>query len=201
MIKFSTRHNLIYPLQLLIWNTLRDIESIFINKYYNFNKFFILTSLMFLGEFLAGLIFYLYQKKVMPKHKKGKISKIIPIVFLKAKHSLVKDGKSKIIFLLITSGFCDFVQFIVLFQTSIFPTISDSFSLRLRGTYIINFALFYYFILKLPIFKHQLFSLIVIGICITIIIITEFIFQDINIFLSYGGFFLCFFIHINSYII
>jgi len=67
-----------------------------------------------------------------------------------------------------------------------FVILSNTLELRLRGTYTINTALFYYFALRFPIFKHQLFSLILIGICVIFIIITEFIFQEINIFLSYS---------------
>ena len=69
-------------------------------------------------------------------------------------------------------------------------TISGSLEQRLRGSFTINNAFFYYFALKLPIFKHQFFSLTVIGICLFIIILTEFIFQEFNIFLTLGQFFL-----------
>ena len=63
----------------------------------------------------------------------------------------------------------------------------------------ISSALFFYYLLKLDIFKHQFVSLLIIGICLIIIIICEFIFQDINIFLTYGEFgikiLLIFFVH------
>ena len=45
----------------------------------------------------------------------------------------------------------------------------------------------------MPLFKHQKFSLIIISFCLIIIIITEFIFQEFNIFLSYGQFILALF--------
>ena len=63
MIKFALRRNLIYPLQLLIFSSVRDIEKELLRHYYVFDYSLILTSLMFIGEILAGLIIYLYQKK------------------------------------------------------------------------------------------------------------------------------------------
>ena len=71
--------------------------------------------------------------------------------------------------------------------------------MRLGGILTISSALFFYYLLKLDIFRHQFFSLLVIGICLIIVIITEFFFQDINIFLTYGDFgikmLLIFFVH------
>ncbi len=61
MIKFAFRRNLIYPLQFLIWNILREVECSLISYFYNLNNLLIYTQLMFLGELFGGLIFYLYQ--------------------------------------------------------------------------------------------------------------------------------------------
>ena len=36
VIKFATRRNLIYPLQYLIYNVLRDTESTLVDKYFNY---------------------------------------------------------------------------------------------------------------------------------------------------------------------
>ena len=188
MIKCALRHNSIFPFQFLIWTFFRDIETTLISYFFDLDYLLIYTPLMFLGEFLAGLTFYLYQKQFLSKKKKGKITNFMPIQFVKAKHRLIKDSKTKIIFLLITTGASDFVQFVILLQTSKFMTLSGSLEQRLRGIFTINYALFYYYILRLPIFKHQIFSLIIIAICIIIVIITEFIFQEINIFLSYVEF-------------
>ena len=72
--------------------------------------------------------------------------------------------------------------------------ISNSLQTRL-GAIITLFCAFYYkYVLKLPIFKHQILTLIIISTCLIIILILEFIFQDINIFLSYGNFALALFI-------
>ena len=68
--------------------------------------------------------------------------------------------------------------------------ISGSLESRLGGFLTIFDALFYYYILRFPIFRHQFLSLIVIGICLLIVIICEFIFQGFNIFLTVGDFIL-----------
>ena len=92
-------------------------------------------------------------------------------------------------FLIIISAFFDLIQFML--TTAIVPkflNISGSLVSRLSSILTITDALFYYFVLRLDIFKHQFFSLIIIGICLIFVIITEFIFQEINIFLTYSDF-------------
>ena len=188
MLKFAIRRNLIYPMQYLLWTVLRDVESYLIGYFLDLNNLFIYTPLMFLGELLAGLIFYLYQKQFFSKNKIKKFSHFFTPEFIKSKQDLAKDGKITIIFIIFSIGLYDFIQFFLSFPISKFITISGSLEQRLRGTFTITTALFYYYILRLPIFKHQLFSLVIIGICVLIVIITEFIFQEFNIFLSYGQF-------------
>ena len=107
------------------------------------------------------------------------------------RHYIIKLDK-KIYFLIFTSAFFDFVYFVVSLSIYKFINISGTLEQRLRGSYTINYSLFYYYVWRLPIFKHQFCSLTLIGICIIIIIITEFIFQEFNIFLSFGQFFIVF---------
>ena len=77
--------------------------------------------------------------------------------------------------------------------SAIYKCILTIFS-RSKGLLIIFDALFYYYDLRLPVLRHQLFCLIIIGSCLLIIIITEFVFQEINIFLSYQQFIQIFFL-------
>ena len=104
MLKFALRRNLRYPLQLLIWNTLRDIENILIKKIFKFKNLEISTQLMFLGELIDGLIFYLYNKIISAKDI-GRKSSIFNLGINKAKNETAKDGQLKIFFLLF---FCCF---------------------------------------------------------------------------------------------
>ena len=68
MIKFALRNNLKYPLELLIFSFLRDLDNILIDYFFNFDSL-IYMSLMFLGEFFFGLIIYLYQTSFLNKNK------------------------------------------------------------------------------------------------------------------------------------
>ena len=99
---------------------------------------------------------------------------------------IAPDGKIKIYILIIFCAFFDWIQFMIwTVNVPLFENISGSLVSRLSGITIIINALFYYFILRLPIFKHQMFSLIIICICSIIIITTEFFFQEITIFFTY----------------
>ena len=190
MIKFALRKNLKYPFQLL-WNIVRNIETILISELFNYDGSLLYTPIMFLGEFSAGLIIYIYEKQFFPKDDKiEKQKKSNKIILIHSKYNFAKDSDKKILFLIFYASFCDFVQFVMTLQFAKFINISDSLELRLRGFFTIYDALFYYYVLRFSIFRHQFLSLIIIGLFLVIIIIIEFIFQDINIFLSYRLFIL-----------
>ena len=95
------------------------------------------------------------------------------------------DGTCKIMFLIFCAGLMDFVQTVISLYTPKFSNISSSIGSRLGGFLTIVDALYYYFVLRFSILRHQFFSLCGIGICLIIIIITEFIFQEFNIFLRF----------------
>ena len=187
--KFALRRNLIYPFQLIIWNTLRKLEMILINHLFDFDNSLIYTTLMFLGEFFSGFLIYLYQQKSLCK-KKNKEVKFMSVSLIESNNDmLIPDGKWKINFLIFVISFVDWVEFII--WTVCIPKyigISDSIVFRLNCIITIAGALFYRYVLKLTIFKHQLFSLIVISICLIIIIITEYLFQEFNFFLTVKDF-------------
>ena len=188
MIKAAIRPNLKYPLQLLLYNELRNIEAILVYSLLKFGDSLVFTPLMFLGEFLSGLIIYLYQNKILKKNKGP--GKYMNLKLVKTKNKVKKiDGILKIIFILFCCALFDLVQFVLSINTPQFINVSASVSSRIGGFLTIFDSLFYYFVLRLPIFRHQLFCLIIIGICLLLIIIFEFIFQEINIFLTYGHLF------------
>ena len=198
IIKFAWRRNLIYPLQLLIWTFLRKVLTIILSKEFNFSKSVIFTLLMFLGEFFAGLILFLYQRSFLIKKEAQTTSKQI-LIYTQSEMKR-PDSKIKILCLIFFAGYFDFIEFIL--STNYIPKFiksSGSLESRLGGILTISSALFFYYLLKFPIFRHQFFSLLIIGICLIIVVISEFIFQEINIFLTYGYFLLkillIFFVH------
>ena len=162
MIKFALRRNLIYPFQYLLWNVIRDIERDLIRYFFGLKDLTITTPLMFLEEFLAGLIFHLHQKKNISKNKNGNDTNSSAFQFIQAKYKIIKGNRIKIIFFIFTIALYDFVQFFLAFPLSKFINLSESLAERLKGTYTIITAIFSYYKLGLPIFKHQYFSLIVI---------------------------------------
>ena len=191
MIKFSLRPNLIHPLQYLIYHQLRNVDAKLITYFYKFNSELIYCSLMFMGEFIFGLIFYLRHKRFVTKNKnvKNKSKRHMHIELIKTESRLrAIDSVVKIIFLIFSATTYDILEFIIIFKTPKIINVSISFQDRLRGFMTIINALFYYYILLLPIFRHQLLSLIIIGLCLLIIIAGEFIFQEFNIFLNYYDF-------------
>ena len=178
MIKFAYRKNLIYILQLIIWNLLRKIEKTIISKGLGFGASSIFTLLMFLGDFIFGLIIYLYQLQFLKKNK-DEPSKFMSITLLHKENELVPpDSKLKIYTLLFFASFFDFIEFTLsIYTLQKFVKVSPSLQSRLSGILTISSALFFYYVLKLQIFRHQFFSLLIIGGCLLIIITTEFFFQ------------------------
>ena len=197
IIKFAWRHNLIYPIQLLIWTFLRKIDTILLDNLFGFSISILFTLLMFLGELFGGLILYFYHRYSMKNKEKKKKKQIF---YYKRNKIKGADSIIKIICLLFLSSFFDFIEFILsTYFVPKFLNSSGSLELRLGGILTISSALFFYYLLKFNISRHQFFSLLIIGICLLIVILTEFCFQDINIFITYGYFILkivlIFFVH------
>ena len=188
MLKFAIRRNLIFPLQLLIWNTIRDIDIFLVKYFFDYNEPGFYAFLMSLGQFLAGLIFYLYYKRMLTKPSKVKSAFVYNLGIIRTKKEAVIDSKIKINILLFFAAFLDLLVFIIFLHYDDLTIISYSLEQRLGGIFTVYLAIFYYYLLKFPIYKHQIFSLVIIGICILIIIITEFMFVEFDIFLSYTRF-------------
>ena len=68
-IKIGLRNNLIYILMLIIFNLLRKIDLIVLDRVFEFNSSILFNIFMFSGEFLAGLIIYRYQISFLPNKK------------------------------------------------------------------------------------------------------------------------------------
>ena len=203
MIKFVSRPNIIYLVQLIIWNVLRKIEKTIISEVFDFGSSTIFSLLMFIGEFLAGLILARYQNKFLNTRSSTltNTSTRTTINLIQNKNEITRPDNVFILYILLfITAFYDFVEFTLsVSYLGKFYNISGSLESRLGGILTISAALFFYFLLKFQIFKHQFFSLLTIGICLILVIISEFIFQEIDIFLSYGKFvgalFIIFLIH------
>ena len=187
MIKIGIRKNLIYPLMLIITTSIRKIDSILMIKINNFEASLFLTFIMFFGEFVFGIIIYLSNLLFLTKNKKSKEnasrnSSLLGIKLIQRKSKLkIPDKKYKIYFIIFMTTFFDFNVFLL--QTYYLPGfykfVSVTLIIRLRSTLTICSAFLCYFLLKMPIYRHHIFSLIIIIICLIIIIFTEYIYERI----------------------
>ena len=183
MIKYATRRNLKYPLLLLLFNTLRDIDYNLIRSLLDFHYLSILHILMFFGEFLGGLIYYIKEIKFLSKNKRKNSIQFTNIGYYKQNQNLPKDKIVKIIFLIFVASFHDFVQFLISITLLIYLDYSIIFEQRFRGFLTIYTALLSYCLLRLNIYKHHRISIYFILICLIILAIIEIIFmRSTNIF-------------------
>ena len=170
-IKIGIRHNLFYPMMTIIFSFFRGLVSVFIDKNIKFNDQSILTLLLvfFLSEFFSGAYFYKRQKKFLskkPTEKKG--SKTSPIDEYNS-----NNNKLKLHLLLLADSFFVLVEFLITtYYLKKVAGLSKSLDIRLRSILTFWTSFFCLFLLKMPIAKHQLCSLIIIIICLILIIIS-----------------------------
>ena len=190
MIKIGIRKNLIYPTIFSISSLLRDIQFIFIeNRIENIGL--LLSLNVSLAEALSGFIFYRFHINFLKQGKKEETnSTIMGIKLIKPKKKKIKNPDSNLmIFIYIfIAGLFDFSFFDlnVFFSPSNSHNysskiyISPSLNIRLRAILTFYSAILSYILLKIPIYKHQKCSLIVLGFCLISFLIIEISFLYIN---------------------
>ena len=178
MIKIGIRHNLIYPIIYSSSDFLRQIDSILMKTFIDFKGSLLLTLIMFFAEFISGFIFFTIEKKIFKKKNIDENSKFMGIKIIQAPQSIIikRDKCFKIyifIFLAALFDFLDFANKTFYIQEYI---VQDKFLClyeRIKGILIICSAILCYYLLKIPIYKHQSFSLLIIFVCLLIVIILE----------------------------
>ena len=187
-IKIGIRNNLLYPMIMIISTLCRQIDSKVMNKVIEFNGgSLLLTQLMFLSEFIFGLILFNYNKKLMSKQKTNDEKIMFMGIKLNPKKAEISlaDGSLKIYIFIFLVAYFDFIEFVLkefyLPHLSVFNSVklSKSLDLRLRGILVISSALFCYFLLKFPAYKHKKVSLLIIVISLVLVIISEY-FRELN---------------------
>ena len=188
MMKVSPRRNLIYVFLLILCYNFRKITLKFVSYIFGFTDSIIFTTLMFLGEFFTGLIIKQHQKKYITKNKI--LNPVLTLVKLKMEKDKL-DSNWKIYSIYFLLAYADFIEFTIsVLYVPKFQGISGSLETRLCGLVIIFTSIMYYYILKYPLLRHQIFSLIVVGICLAIIIMSETYFQKDNIHMSASNYLL-----------
>lgn len=178
MIKITTRRNLLYPLMLFIFSICREIDSLLIGRI-GFSGSLLLTFLMFFAEFIAGFCLFIYHITFL--YRKN-TSKFMGIKLIQAPSDIKHpDNIFKIYFLIFMAAYFDFIEFIIttIYISKYYSDASKTLYIRQRCILTLFTAFFCYYLLKFKIFKHQVFSLIVILVCLIGIIISEYIFEEL----------------------
>ena len=175
MIKLGRRHNLIYAMMFVIFNILRKIDSIIMKNHMEFHGSLLLTIIMFIADFISGLIVYLYNLKYL---KEKEASKFMGIELIQAPSNIESpDSSFKIFILLFMASYLDFEEYLLssFYIPETFQDVSISIEWRLKSIIICVSALLCYFCLRFPIFKHQLITILIIAVCLILVILTEII--------------------------
>ncbi len=179
MIKIGNRHNLIHPLLLTLFIALRRIESIVMAKIYNFEGPFLLSVLIFLSKFIFGLYAYYYSNKEI-KIQNRPNTKYFGLILVKLNNEIkLHDKWYKITILIILASYFDFAGTVVR-QFYIKISQNNTIEKSVRSFQVFSSAIFCYLTLKTNIYRHHLFSLIIIFFCLILIFIAEMLCVEID---------------------
>ena len=189
MIKIGIRQNLIYPTIFAFSSLFRDIGYIFMKNWFNTKiEYYFLTLIMFISEFISGLILFRYHLNFIKGRKSKEDSTIMGIKLVKIKQikKSIPDSDLVIYIYIFLITFFDFLNFelklIMLPNYHNKSNISFSPSIYIRLTVVLTFysSFFSYFLLKIPIHKHQKCSLILLVFCFLYFLFTEFFISFLN---------------------
>ena len=178
MIKFGWRYSLLYPSLFILFILLRRLVKIFLevkNKKFSFLMIF----LLFVFESIIGIICLCYQKR-----KNGSIgtSKFMGITLTQKNNYILNrpDSNFKIIILIFFASYFQIVgaisrRYITYYdkKENIEKDIYDEFHAKYRSCEIIISSILCYFTLQTKIYRHHMFSLIIITICLIIVFLNE----------------------------
>ena len=137
---------------------------------------------MFLGAFFGGLAVYIYQRFFVIKENNNLKYLGITIIDKRIKRLNKSDKSIKIIILIVFAAFFDFMQFtIASFYIPKFLIVSPTATYRFGCIIIMVGAILCHYDLRIKILKHQFYSLIILGICSSLIILFEFIYRKSGI--------------------
>ena len=172
--KCGNRPNLIYPISLIAFTLGRRIIEFLMSKIYDYSGRLVLSFLIFFSEFIGGVLFNL----TFPyKEKNNTIKNISSQNLIHGKNELEpRDSIPKIFLLLFIASFLDFIGSIIrrYFIPLKITKSNEIFEHSVRSLQILFSSILCFLLLKIKIGKHQICSLIIIFICITIIGFIEF---------------------------
>lgn len=180
MFKLGKRHNLIYPLMFVIFSDIRLIISIIMKKYIKYYGTIFLTLIMFIADFLSGLIVYLYNLKYLREKKEYKF---MGIELIQAPSKIIPpDNHFKIYFLLFLGSYLDFTGYFLTsyYMPRKYGDYSRTLEKRMKCILICTSSFFCFFTLKFPLFKHQKMAILIIFVCLVILVGTEILYYHYN---------------------
>ena len=138
------------------------------------NIVLLLSTLNFLSDFFFGSIISLFLKE---KKKEKNANKIIGIrlLYYKVDNIEPQDSQTKILILILLASYFNFTSQIIKKLLNIYINKDLLVNMKIRSIDICVSSLFYYYLMKVKLYKHHKLSLGIIIICILIIIIYQLI--------------------------
>jgi len=178
MIKIGIRHNLIYPVMLIVFIGLRKTVEILIRNKFDIGKC-LLPFLIYFSKFLAGMIAQKYSQYILKSDNRK------TMVGYKLIHSRIEvpqvDKIKKILLLIFFASYFDILGTMIRKYFNITASNDNFIEERLKSFQIFTSALLCYFTIRIKMYKHNIFCLIIIFICLLIIIIIELIDKQLDI--------------------
>ena len=183
LFKIGIRNNMRYPLLFILFKSLLDLDEVFQRIFCDYYKgYFICCTLIFLSQFLSGLIPLLIFKFKRMKKTKTKNKKVIGFQLIQGTGQInPADSFCKILLLLFFASYFNLIG--IIFRRKFFSQINKKLlpkrghftEFRFKSIQIEVSALLSYFTLKKKLYKHQYVSLITIFIILILIIIIDII--------------------------
>jgi len=167
MIKVGIRKNMAYPfmymLLIIIQRVVRILLEIFIKK----DIFIILTLINFFSDFFFGALIFYFQKETNKSKSQKKILEI-KLIQNKGKNGPKSmDNYFKIFILIFFGCYFSFISSLLSKLFDVFITDKSMLqNIKMRGLEIIFSTILCYFTIRIKIYKHHKFSLLIIIICL-----------------------------------
>ena len=169
MLKIETRHNLVYPGMLILFIGLRRIIEILIESKFNSVGNYLLNTLIFFSKFIAGLIAKNFAKFIIKPNNdiNERGYSIMGMRVTKTNLEIPSlDSTPKIIVLIFFASYFDIIGTIIRKNFNMNDKKNKSIEERIKGFQIISSAVLCYFTIRTKMYKHNVFSLIIIFICL-----------------------------------
>jgi len=165
-IKIGLRKNLLYPSLFILFTALRRIIKLILDYLIKIKLSFLMILFMVLVELILGVIFsWKHDNNIKNKNNEQQLVN-------------KKDNSCKILFLVFCSAYFELIGFLSRRLITIYDSNNDDydeFNAKFRSMEVCVSSLLIFLTLKARIYRHQIFSLIIIIFCLTLIFVIEFI--------------------------